>query len=394
MYLAETPEQQALRKELREYFAAMLTPEVRAELGESGEGRPLFRELVRKLGADGWLGLGWPKEFGGQGRPATDQFIMFDEIQRAHAPFPFVTVNTVGPAIMAHGTQAQKDQYLTGILQGEINFAIGYTEPEAGTDLAALRCSAVLDGDEWVINGNKVYTSGANQSDYVWLACRTDTEAPKHQGITLIIVPTNTPGFEWTPIVTVGGVMTTATYYNDVRVPKENVIGEINGGWKLITMQLNHERVGLAALSGLTERLLDDVTTWCRVTPSGTGNDQKMIDVPWVQSDLAKSHALLDAIRLMTWKLAKAVSDNTLGPAEASGVKVFGTEKAVEVYRILQGILGPVSHLREGSEGAVIHGEVERAARAAQINTFGGGVNEIQRELVATAGLGLVRSTR
>ena len=394
MYLAETPEQQALRKELREYFAAMLTPEVRAELGESGEGRPLFRELVRKLGADGWLGLGWPKEFGGQGRPATDQFIMFDEIQRAHAPFPFVTVNTVGPAIMAHGTQAQKDQYLTGILKGEINFAIGYTEPEAGTDLAALRCSAVLDGDEWVINGNKVYTSGANQSDYVWLACRTDTEAPKHQGITLIIVPTNTPGFEWTPIVTVGGVMTTATYYTDVRVPKENVIGEINGGWKLITMQLNHERVGLAALSGLTERLLDDVTTWCRVTPSGTGNDQKMIDVPWVQADLAKSHALLDAIRLMTWKLAKAVSDNTLGPAEASGVKVFGTEKAVEVYRTLQGILGPVSHLREGSDGAVIHGEVERAARAAQINTFGGGVNEIQRELVATAGLGLVRSTR
>ena len=394
MYLAETPEQQALRKELREYFAAMLTPEVRAELGESGEDKPLFRELVRKLGADGWLGLGWPKEFGGQGRPATDQFIMFDEIQRAHAPFPFVTVNTVGPAIMAHGTQAQKDQYLTGILQGEINFAIGYTEPEAGTDLAALRCSAVLECDEWVINGNKVYTSGANQSDYVWLACRTDTEAPKHQGITLIIVPTNTPGFEWTPIVTVGGVMTTATYYTDVRVPKENVIGEINGGWKLITMQLNHERVGLAALSGLTERLLDDVTTWCRVTPSGTGNDQKMIDVPWVQADLAKSHALLDAIRLMTWKLAKAVSDNTLGPAEASGVKVFGTEKAVEVYRILQGILGPVSHLREGSEGAVIHGEVERAARAAQINTFGGGVNEIQRELVATAGLGLVRSTR
>ena len=394
MYLAETPEQQALRKELREYFAAMLTPEVRAELGESGEGKPLFRELVRKLGADGWLGLGWPKEFGGQGRPATDQFIMFDEIQRAHAPFPFVTVNTVGPAIMAHGTQAQKDQYLTGILQGEINFAIGYTEPEAGTDLASLKCSAVLDGDEWVINGNKVYTSGANQSDYVWLACRTDTEAPKHQGITLIIVPTNTPGFEWTPIVTVGGVMTTATYYTDVRVPKENVIGEINGGWKLITIQLNHERVGLAALSGLTERLLDDVTTWCRVTPSGTGNDQKMIDVPWVQADLAKSHALLDAIRLMTWKLAKAVSDNTLGPAEASGVKVFGTEKAVEVYRTLQGILGPVSHLREGSDGAVIHGEVERAARAAQINTFGGGVNEIQRELVATAGLGLVRSTR
>jgi alkylation response protein AidB-like acyl-CoA dehydrogenase len=392
MYLAETPDQQALRKELREYFAAMLTPEVRAELGESGEGKPIFRELIRQMGADGWLGLGWPVEFGGQGRPATDQFIMFDEIQRAHAPFPFVTVNTVGPAIMAHGTQAQKDQFLTGILKGEINFAIGYTEPEAGTDLASLRTSAVLDGDEWVINGNKVYTSGANQSDYVWLACRTDTEAPKHQGITIIIVPTYTPGFEWTPITTVGGVVTTATYYTDVRVPKENVIGEINGGWKLITMQLNHERVGLAALSGLTERLCDDVTTWCRVTPSGGPNGETMIDLPWVQADLAKCAALLDAIRLMTWKLAKSVADNTLGPAESSGVKVFGTERAVEVYRILQGILGPVSHLRDGSPGAVIHGEVERAARAAQINTFGGGVNEIQRELVASAGLGLARA--
>jgi len=392
MYLAETPDQQALRKELREYFAAMLTPEVRAELGESGEGKPIFRDLVRQMGSDGWLGLGWPVEFGGQGRPATDQFIMFDEIQRAHAPFPFVTVNTVGPAIMAHGTQAQKDQYLTGILKGEINFAIGYTEPEAGTDLASLRTTAVLDGDEWVINGNKVYTSGANQADYVWLACRTDTEAPKHQGITIIIVPTDSPGFEWTPITTVGGVVTTATYYTDVRVPKENVIGEINGGWKLITMQLNHERVGLAALSGLTERLCDDVTTWCRVTPSGGPNGEKMIDLPWVQADLAKCAALLDAIRLMTWKLAKSVADNTLGPAESSGVKVFGTERAVEVYRILQGILGPVSHLRDGSPGAVIHGEVERAARAAQINTFGGGVNEIQRELVASAGLGLARA--
>ncbi len=391
MYLAETPEQQALRKELREYFAALLTPEVRAELGNAGEGSPMFREIIRKLGADGWLGLGWPTEYGGQGRPATDQFIMFDEIQRAHAPFPFVTVNTVGPAIMAHGTEAQKAQYLTGILRGEINFAIGYTEPEAGTDLASLRTSAVLDGDEWVINGNKVYTSGANQADYIWLACRTDPDAPKHQGISIIIVPTSAPGFSWTPIVTVGGVTTTATYYSDVRVPKDNVVGPVNGGWKLITMQLNHERVGLAALSGLTERLCDDVTTWCRVTPAGGDDDQMMIDLPWVQMDLARCAALLDAIRLMTWKLAKSVADHTLGPAEASAVKVFGTEKAVEVYRILQGILGPVAHLREGSPGAVLHGEVERANRAAQINTFGGGVNEIQRELVASAGLGLAR---
>lgn len=394
MHLAETPEQQALRKELREYFAALLSPEVRAELGDAGHGSPAFRRIVRQMGQDGWLGLAWPNEYGGQGRPATDQFVFFDEVQRAHAPFPFVTVNTVGPAIMAHGTPEQKERYLPGILAGELNFAIGYTEPEAGTDLASLRTSAVLDGDEWIINGNKVYTSGANQADYVWLACRTDPEAPKHQGISIIIVPTETPGFSWTPIVTVGDVMTTATYYADVRVPKDNIVGEVNAGWKLITMQLNHERVGLAALSGLTERLVDDVVDWARVTPSGGEADERMIDLPWVQMDLARCRALLGATRLLTWRLVRAVSDNTLGPADASSVKVFGTEKAVEVYRILQGILGPVSHLREGSPGAVLHGEVERAARAAQINTFGGGVNEIQRELVATAGLGLVRSRR
>jgi len=393
MYLAETPEQQGLRKELREYFAALLTPEVRAEIGAGGEGSALFRQICRQMGVDGWLGLGWPVEFGGQGRPATDQFIFFDEVQRAHAPFPFVTVNTVGPALMAHGTEEQKATYLPKILNGEVNFAIGYTEPEAGTDLASLRTSAVLDGDEWVINGNKVYTSGANQADYVWLACRTDVEAPKHQGISIIIVPTDTPGFSWTPIVTVGDVMTTATYYTDVRVPKGNVVGEVNTGWKLSTMQLNHERVGLAALSGLTERLLDDVTDWAKVTPTGDVAGC-VIDVPWVQADLARCRALLDATRLMTWKLVKAVSDNTLGPAEASGVKVFGTESAVEVYRLLQGVLGASAHLRDGSPGAVLHGEVERAARAAQINTFGGGVNEIQRELVATAGLGLARGRR
>lgn len=390
MHLAETPEQQALRKELREYFAAMLTPEVRDRLGDHGVGSPEFRRLIRTMGADGWLGLGWPTEFGGQGRPATDQFILFDEVQRARAPFPFVTVNTVGPALMAHGTEEQKARYLPGILGGELNFAIGYTEPEAGTDLASLRTRAVRDGDELVINGNKVYTSGANQADYVWLACRTDPDAPKHKGISIVIVPTDSPGFSWTPIHTVGGVTTTATYYSDVRVPVGNVVGEMHSGWKLITMQLNHERVGLAALSGLTERLLDDVVTWARTTDAGDGS--MMIDQPWVQLDLARCAAMLQANRLMTWRLVKAVSDNTLGPAEASSVKVFGTESTVEVYRLLQGVLGACAHVRDGSAGALLHGEIERAARAAQINTFGGGVNEIQRELVAAAGLGLVRS--
>jgi alkylation response protein AidB-like acyl-CoA dehydrogenase len=392
MFLEYTPEQQALRKELREYFARLLTPEVRAELGEPGEGSPRFRDVVRQMGTDGWLGIGWPEKYGGQGRPATDQFIFFDEVQRAGAPFPFVTLNTVGPTIMRFGSEEQKSHLLPGILAGEINFAIGYTEPEAGTDLASLRTRAVLDGDEWVINGNKVFTSGANQADYVWLACRTDPEAPKHKGISIVVVPTASAGFKCTPIVTVGGNTTTATYYDDVRVPKGNVVGDVNAGWRLITTQLNHERVGLAAMGGLAHRLWDEVVAWCRATDSGRGGP--MIDVPWVQTDLARAHARLEAMKLLNWRMAAALDAGALAPADSSAVKVYGTETLVDVYRTLLGVLGVAGYLPPGSPGAVLQGEVERAGRAAQINTFGGGVNEVQREIIASAGLGMARRAR
>jgi alkylation response protein AidB-like acyl-CoA dehydrogenase len=392
MFLDYTPEQRTLRKELRAYFAELLPDDARAQLGHAGEGSAAFRTIVRKMGSDGWLGLGWPKEYGGQGRPAIDQFILFDEVQRAGAPFPFVTINTVGPTIMRFGSEEQKQRFLPGILSGEINFAIGYTEPEAGTDLASLRTRAVLDGDEYVVSGNKVFTSGANQADYVWLAVRTDPDAPKHKGISMLLVPTSSPGFSWSPIVTVGDVVTTATYYDDVRVPVANRVGKENEGWRMITTQLNHERVGLAALGGLTHRLWDDTVAWAAETDAGDGT--KMVDLPWVQMDLARTHARLEAMKLLNWRMAAAAGDGTLQPADSSAVKVYGTECLIDVYRTLLGILGPVGYLKAGSPGAVLRGQIERAARAAQINTFGGGVNDVQREIVASAGLGMTRQAR
>src|SRR5665647_491872 len=226
MHLEETPEQLALRAELREYFADVITDEIRDALDFEPEGGAVYRSVVRRMGKDGWLGIGWPKEYGGQGRPATDQFIFFNEVQRARAPFPFVTLNTVGPMIMRHGTPAQKDFFLSGILKGEINCAIGYTEPGSGTDLASLRTKAVRDGDEWTIDGNKIFTSGADQADYIWLATRTNPDAPKHKGISIFLVPTSAPGFSCTPIVTVGGVATTASYYDGVRVPHSALAGD------------------------------------------------------------------------------------------------------------------------------------------------------------------------
>lgn len=392
MRLEETADQRALRDELRAYFGQLLTPAVRAELATDPEGGPVFRRIVKQMGTDGWLGVGWPEEFGGQGRPATDQFIFFDEVQRAAAPFPFVTLNTVGPTLMSFGSDKQKKEFLPGIVAGELNFAIGYTEPEAGTDLASLKTRAVLDGDEYVINGNKVFTSGADQADYIWLAVRTDIEAPKHRGISILLVPTATPGFSATPIVTVGGTKTTASYYADVRVPVANLVGEENAGWRMITTQLNHERVGLAALGGLAHRLWDDVARWAATTEAGSG--QRMIDVPWVQLDLARTDAKLEAMRLLNWRMAAAVAAGTLSPGDSSAVKVYGTECAVEVYRVLLGIVGATGYLRAGSSGAALAGELEKAGRSAQINTFGGGVNEVQREIVASVALKMARQAR
>ena len=329
MFLEESPEQQQLRAELRSYYAELLTDDVRAGLAEGGEGGDAWREVVGRIGKDGWLGIGWPAEFGGQGRPATDQFIFFDETRRAGAPFPFVTINTVGPTIMRYGTDEQKSFFLPKILAGELNFAIGYTEPEAGTDLASLRTRAVRDGEEYVVNGAKIFTSGADQADYVWLATRTDPDVPKHKGISILCVPTTSPGFAWSIINTVGGLTTTQTFYDNVRVPVANRVGDENEGWRMITTQLNHERVGLAAWSGLAISLYEDVVTWA--ARQKTDDGKTLIDQGWVQMDLAKCHAELEAMWLLNWRMAVHVADGDLTAAESSSIKVFGTERIIEV---------------------------------------------------------------
>ena len=386
MDLRETEEQGRLREELRRYFGGFLPAEELREVGEAGVGGDRFREVVSRLGADGWLGVGWPSEYGGQGRPIEDQYVFFDEVQRAGLPFPFVTINTVGPTLMNHGTAEQRDRYLPGMLSGDTVFAIGYTEPDAGTDLAALTTRAVRDGDDFVVDGSKIFTSGANTADYVWLACRTDPDAPKHRGITILIVPTDAPGFSWSPIRTVGGMVVTATYFDGVRVPADHVVGELNGGWQLITTQLNHERVGLAALGGRMIQLWEDVRTWAR--------DTGALDLPWVRRDLARTHAELEAMRLVNWKMTGSVARGTLTGADAAAAKVYGTETHISVQRTLSGVLGAAGRIRPGSPGAALAGQIEQLSRQGIVNTFGGGVNEVLRDMVAVQGLGLPRGRR
>ncbi|MFL9679237.1 MULTISPECIES: acyl-CoA dehydrogenase family protein [Streptomyces] len=382
MHLAPTERQLRLRAELRAYFRETMPDGPPPATDGAAQ-----RRLLRRIGADGLLGLGWPQEYGGQGRGSDEQFVFFDEAYRAGAPVSMVTLNTVGPTLMRYGTEEQKAAFLPRILRGECVFAIGYSEPEAGTDLASLRTRAVRDGDSWVVDGQKVFTSNAQQADWIWLACRTDPGAPPHQGISILLVPTDAPGFSWTPIETVGGLTTTATYYDGIRVPAGNLVGEENGGWGLITNQLNHERVALAAIGMQAEDFFAAALDRARTPDPVTG--RRRIDEPWVRIRAAEAQARLAATRLLNWRLVGDVGAGRLTPGDASGVKFAGTESAVEVYRICQEIAGDAGTVRAGSPGERDGGELERMNRAAQINTFGGGVSEVQREIVARARLGM-----
>ena len=387
MKLAYSPEHEALRQELREYYKHLITPEVREEVRRREAGGPILRRVVRQMGADGWLGISWPKEYGGRGMTPIEQFIFFDESMRAGAPVPMLAVNSIAPTIMEFGTDEQKQFYLPKILRGEIDFAIGYTEPEAGTDLAALKTKAVRDGDEFVINGQKVFTSRAGDCEYVWLAARTDPEAPRHKGISLFIVPTDAPGFRCVPLRNMGENNTTQTYYDDVRVPAANLVGKLNQGWKLITNQLNHERVTLCS-SGMIEGIFEEVVDWAKTTTLADG--QRVIDQQWVQVNVARIHAGLEFLRLMNFKVAWGAEQALpLNPAHASTLKVFGTEFYNEALRLMLEILGPAGTFRPDSPEAVLRGHVGFLQRGLHVITFAGGANELQRDLIARFGLSI-----
>ena len=386
MHVDYTPEQAALRDELRSYFSELITDKVRQELRGSEGGGPEHTRILKQLAADGWLGIGWPKEYGGQGRSAIEQYIFAEEVQRTGFPLPFLTLGTVGPTIMHYGTEEQKQRFLRPILNGDLQFAIGYSEADAGTDLASLKTRAVRDGDDWVINGSKIWTSLADYADFIWLAVRTDPEAPKHRGISMIIVPTDAPGYKCTPIWTMAGVRTNATYFDDVRVPHANLVGGENMGWSLITGQLNLERISLVNVSNY-ESVYDDLLQWSRDTKLPDG--RAVIEQPWVQQSLARCHAQIDVLKLMNWKQAWASTKGMVHPSESSAAKVYGTEMAVRIYEWMMEIIGESSVVAEGSPEAILRGKIERMYRAALILTFGGGTNEVQRDIIAMAGLGM-----
>ncbi|WP_297841178.1 acyl-CoA dehydrogenase family protein [Pseudomonas sp.] len=389
MFVDLTAEQHALRHKVRDYFQALMTPELRDQL-RGKEGGELFRQTIRQMGRDGWLAVGWPKVHGGQGYAATEQLIFFEEANIAGAPLPFVTISTVGPALMAHGSEFQKERFLPGIAAGEIMFSVGYSEPGAGSDLAVLKTNARQDDEGFVVNGNKLWTSGAESADFIWLAARTNPAEARHKGISLLIVDTRTPGFSHTVIPTTS-IPTAATYYDNVRVPKDMLVGELNGGWKMITSQLNHERLGLGTWADKVVALFRRVYLWARARDE---QGHCATDKAWVRSSLAECYARLEAMRLINLRIAADLEHERMDVALSSTTKVFGSESAIEILRKLAAIMGANGSMRSGSAATLLHGELEYELRCSVTLTFGGGTNEIQRELIAQFGLGMPRTRR
>ena len=387
MYIELTPEQRQLQAEFRQYFQNLISSEEAAEMEVDRHGKA-YRAIIRRMGSDGKLGVGWPKEFGGLGLGPIEQQIFVNEAARAEVPLPAVTLQTVGPTLQTYDTELQKKKFLPAILAGEVHFAIGYSEPEAGTDLAALRTSAVRHGDEYIVNGQKIWTTGGHDADYVWLACRTDPEAAKHKGISILIVDTTDPGYSWTPIILSDGAHhTNATYYNDVRVSADMLVGEENAGWRLITTQLNHERVMLGP-AGKIAGIYDRVQAWAS---KPRGNGVTPIDQDDVKRALGEIHSIWRVNELLNWQVAS--SGDTVEVADAAATKVFSTERIQRIGRLAEEIVAKYGNPAE-EETAELLKWLDSHTKRNLVITFGGGVNEVMREQVAAAGLKVPRVPR
>lgn len=391
MKIELTKNQQKLKDELKEYFSALLNKELLSEMSDPQffeGGGPEFKKALKIMGQDGWIGLSWPKEFGGKEFTPIEQYIFVEEIMRTGFPFPFLTTESVGPMIAQYGSDWAKETIAKSILRGETIFAIGYSEPNAGTDLASLKTQAQPCKEGFKINGQKIWTSLANYADYIWLAARTNNEVKKHKGISMFIVPTDDDGFSYTPIQTLGDVTTNMTYYDDIYVSKDNLVGELNSGWNLITSQLNLERLALVN-HGPVDELYHQLLSLAKSTKVDSIN--VLSDIDWVKSNFAKIYSGLETLKLICWKQVWGMENNVLSMTDASLAKIYGSEYFIEAYRMMMEIFGELSIIRDDSL-SILNSRLERMYRTASILTFGGGTNEVQRDIISMAGLLMPRS--
>jgi alkylation response protein AidB-like acyl-CoA dehydrogenase len=399
MDFAYTPEQEALREEVRQFIAEYVTPEILAELEESGvrSRGPLTRQMYQKIADRGWVGISWPVEYGGQGGSRIDQYIVEEEFGRIG-----VEVGGAGsgaPAILAAGTEEQKKYFLPGLIRGEISFALGFTEPQAGADLAGLQCRAVRDGDEFIINGQKMYTTRAHSGSHIYLMARTDPEAPRHKGISIFLVPMETPGITVRPLWTIqndppaprrttyGDRRTNEVFFEDVHVPASCMLGEENSGWYVGALGLNLDRVG-ASRYLLSVQRDEDIINWVKENDlGGYGPSQD----PAVRDRLAELWIEAQVCRLMTMRSMSLVERGGTFTYEGSAEKVWAPEHGVKTTETIAQILGSYGQLLSSSEDNIEGGVFAHNLMGAFQSGINHGSAQVMRDQVARRGLGMPR---
>ena len=380
-------EQRAWLAEVRRFLQDNVTPALRAEMAQHGlefQGGELsaFR---RKIGQRGWFGLNWPQEYGGLGLTAMHQHLLMSEFEYWGVPGPDLTVTSVAPMIMRHGTEQNKKEFLPPIARGEIVCAVGYSEPNAGTDLASLRTRAVRDDDEWVITGSKIWNSGAQRSTHEWLCVRTDPDAPRHRGISVIMVPIDLPGVEIHPLYAWSGYRTNETFFREVRVPVANLIGEVNMGWTYITGALDLERGALTNAGDLRRALDDLVALAARPLRDGSVPARD----PVFRRRLAQAEADVEVAMLMGYEAASLLDCGRIPTVEVSVEKIFTSELRQRIADLAIDLLGPDGLMAHPSAGAPLDGFFERLYRVSPLMRFGGGTNEVLRDVIAQRGHGM-----
>jgi alkylation response protein AidB-like acyl-CoA dehydrogenase len=376
--------QAAWLAEVRDFLQANVTPALRSEVAEHGleMAGGEVASFRRKIGDRGWFGLNWPAEYGGLGLGATYQHLLMREFEYWGVPGPDLTVTSVAPMIMRHGTEQNKLEFLPPIARGELTCAVGYSEPEAGTDLAGLRTRAVRDGDEWVITGSKIWNSGAQRATHEWLCVRTDPDAARHRGISVIMVPIDQPGIQIRPLYAWSGYRTNEVFFDAVRVPVGNLIGEVNRGWTYIIGALDLER-GALTNAGDLRRALDELT---ELAGRATRDGSVPLHTSGFRRRLAQADADVEAAELMGYQAASLLESGVIPTVEVSVEKIFTSELRQRIADLALDLLGPDGLLAYGSADAPQGGKFERLYRVAPLMRFGGGTNEVLRDVIAQRG--------
>jgi len=395
MDLRFTEDEEAFGQEVRQWLKQevperwiKLDPGIWEETEESWE---LAREFQRKLGQKGWLAPAYPKEYGGLELSHMKRLILAEELAYSRAPVSIeveVTVNWVGPSIMLFGTENQKKDCVTGIAKGDIIFCLGYSEPNAGSDLASLQTRAVEVGDEYVINGQKTWCSYGHLADYCWLAARTDPDAPKHKGISIFIVDMKTPGINIRPLINILNRHSfNEVFFDDVRIPKENLVGQKNSGWYQLMMALDFERssIGYAAAN---QRVIEGLVKYAKET---TRNGEPLANNPLIRNELAQLTVENEVARMMAYRIAWMFSKGLHPSHEASMSMIFVSEVMRRAADVGMRILGHYGELDRDSKWSVMNAEIMRMCLSSLSIGVGGGSNEIQRNIIAIRGLGLPR---